>query len=49
MNKNFTKASELYEVPVCELISELEVGVLCESTGEQFEAGEPWDGTESWE
>lgn len=49
MNKNFTKASELYEIPVCELISDLEVSVLCESTGEQFNPSEPWDGTGSWE
>lgn len=48
MNKNLTKATELYEVPVCELISESEVSVLCQSTNVPFDENSTWDGSNGW-
>lgn len=48
MKKNLTKATELYEVPVCELISESEVSVLCQSTTEPIDDGGSWDGIQNW-
>lgn len=39
---------EQYETPLCELVSDVEISVLCESTTEPIEDGGPWDGRDNW-